>query len=153
MSHASPRRVCACSKYLLPGFAAALMLSTLASGCTERESSGEETTSRTTAKPTPEELFVDNCASCHGVDGSGNGPLAAELQATPTNLRLLKQANNGKFPTLEVQRAIDGRAMPRAHGLPEMPVWGRHWIREGLAEPEVTARAILIASHIASIQE
>ena len=153
MSHPSPRRVCPCCKHLLPGIAAALMLSALAGGCTERESSVEETTSRTTAKPTPQELFVENCASCHGVDGSGNGPLAPELRATPANLRLLKQANNGKFPTLDVQRSIDGRAMPRAHGLPEMPVWGRHWLREGLTEPEVTARAILITSHIATIQD
>ena len=43
--------------------------------------------------------------------------------------------------------------MPRAHGLPDMPVWGRQWISEGLEEPQIRARALSIASYISSIQE
>lgn len=152
MSCPSPGRGYPSRRNLLPGIAAALALFTLL-GCTERENRSGETTSDTNLKPTPRELFVENCATCHGVDGSGNGPLAAELRVTPVNLRLLKQANSGQFPTLKVQRSIDGRGMPKAHGLPEMPVWGRHWIREGLTEAEVTARTVLIASYIASIQD
>lgn len=153
MPQLSFRRVGLRGSRLLAGFATTLILCVMASGCTERGDSGEGTPSAATAPQTPKELFVDSCASCHGVDGSGNGPLAGELRVAPANLRLLKQANNGKFPTLDVQRSIDGRAMPRAHGLPKMPVWGRQWIRQGLSESEVSARAISITSYISSIQE
>jgi len=138
---------------LWPGIATALILAALASGCTERGESGEGSTASETAKPTPKDLFVDHCASCHGIDGVGNGPLATELREAPTNLRVLKQTNNGEFPSQKVQRTIDGRAMPRSHGLPDMPVWARIWLREGLNEAEVKARAIMITSYIATIQD
>ena len=137
-------------RYPLPGLAAALAVSILGSGCTDRDG---QTNASASPDVTPKEMYIDACASCHGVDGSGNGPMADELRVKPVNLRLLKQQNGGKFPTLDVQRSVDGRAMPRAHGLPKMPVWGRRWIREGLSESEVTARAISITSYIASIQE
>ena len=153
MPQSSSRRVGLRAGRLLPGLTATLIVSALGSGCTDRDSAAEGTAPTATAKPTARELFVDSCASCHGVDGSGNGPLAAELRVQPANLRLLKQANNGSFPMQDVQRSIDGRAMPRAHGLPKMPVWGRLWIREGLSEAEVKARAISITSYLASIQE
>lgn len=135
------------------GIATALILAALASGCTERKGSGEESIASETTRPSPQELFVSYCASCHGIDGVGDGPLATELRRTPANLRLLKQNNNGEFPTQKVQRSIDGRGMPRSHGLPDMPVWGMDWIRDGLNEAEVKARAIMITSYIASIQD
>lgn len=153
MLQTSSRLPCRCARRLLPGLAAALILSTLASGCTDRQGSGEATVSQAASQPTSMDLFVNECAACHGVDGSGNGPLAAELKVAPTNLRLLKQSNDGRFPSRDVQRSIDGRAMPRAHGLPDMPVWGRQWIRDGLKDAEMQARVISITSYIASIQD
>ena len=137
----------------LPGLAAALVLSTLTSGCSDRESSVEASVARTAEKPTSRDLFINDCAACHGVDGSGNGPLAAELKVAPINLRLLKQSNNGRFPTRSVQHSIDGTSMARAHGLPDMPVWGRQWILEGLSDAERKARAISITSYISTIQD
>ena len=151
MLQAFSRRHRPCAKRLLSGLAAALILSALTSGCSE--GTGEETIARSAAPPTSREMFINDCASCHGVDGSGNGPLAAEFKVAPPNLRLLKQANNGRFPSRDVQLSIDGRAMPRAHGLPDMPVWGRQWIRMGLEEAEIKARAISIASYVSSIQD
>lgn len=153
MSQLLSRRKCQSANRLLSGFAAALILSTIASGCTEPETSVEVVTPSKIVQPTPKELFMDHCASCHGVDGSGNGPLAAEMRVAPENLRLLKQTNNGNFPSVKVQRSVDGRAMPRSHGLPDMPVWGRHWLRQGLNEADVKARAIMITGYIASIQD
>lgn len=144
---------CLCAKRPLRGLAAALILSTLVSGCSDRKGPGEVTTSSAAAQPTSMDLFVNDCAACHGVDGSGNGPLAAELKVAPTNLRLLKQSNGGRFPSRVVQHSIDGRAMPRSHGLPDMPVWGRQWIREGINDAEIQARVISITSYIASIQD
>ena len=32
-------------------------------------------------------IFAEQCSGCHGTDGSGNGPLRADLSAKPKNLR------------------------------------------------------------------
>lgn len=34
------------------------------------------------------QLYQPNCASCHGEDGSGNGPVAQSLDPEPSDLRL-----------------------------------------------------------------
>src|ERR1700674_202975 len=38
-------------------------------------------------------MFLNYCASCHGVDGKGNGPAAAALKPAPTDLTTLAKAN------------------------------------------------------------
>jgi len=78
-------------------------------------------------QPTPadsgKEMFSAYCASCHGLDGKGNGPAAAALKAEPADLTQLAKKNGGKFPALAVISAIkDGT--PSAHGSKDMPVWG-----------------------------
>ena len=34
-------------------------------------------------------IYLRNCASCHGTNAEGNGPVAQALKTPPTNLRLL----------------------------------------------------------------
>jgi mono/diheme cytochrome c family protein len=68
--------------------------------------------------------FTRYCASCHGVDGKGDGPLANLLTPKPTDLTLLAKKNNGTFPVARVTRIIDGSEQIPAHGTREMPVWG-----------------------------
>lgn len=129
--------------------AVALAAAALISGCdkVDRGSASH------TVRPTGEELFVEHCASCHGIEGRGDGPLAAELRVAPSNLRLLAKENNGRFPDRRVQRSIDGRGMPAAHGLPQMPVWGNVWRREGMNEGELGALEISLTNYLKSIQE
>ena len=105
--------------------------------------------------PRGEQAFIEYCAVCHGESGIGDGPFAAALRVPPSNLRLLSKANDGVFPDRKVQRAIDGRGMPRAHGTAEMPIWGREWKRGDarLREVDVTVRAITISTYLRSIQE
>lgn len=64
------------------------------------------------------------CATCHGQDAKGNGPYAANLKATPTNLTKLANQRNGAFPWSEIYKVIDGRDIATAHGTSEMPIWG-----------------------------
>ncbi len=153
MSHEVKCRARASRAKMPPMIAGVLALFLVATGCAERD--GETTAARSDSdgQPSSRELYLDHCASCHGTEGRGDGPLAAELQVTPINLRLLKKENDGRFPTQKVQRSIDGRGMPRAHGLPDMPVWGKRWLRQGQTEADVQARAIAITSYIGSIQE
>jgi mono/diheme cytochrome c family protein len=69
-------------------------------------------------------VFRTICASCHGKDARGGGPVAASLKTKPANLRLIAKRRNGSFPQDEIEQHIDGRNAPPAHGTREMPVWG-----------------------------
>ncbi len=68
--------------------------------------------------------FLSSCASCHGADGKGRGPMSTELKATPSDLTVLAKKNGGVFPFSNVYEVIDGRKMIAAHGTREMPIWG-----------------------------
>ena len=64
------------------------------------------------------------CASCHGVDGKGQGPAAASLKNPLPDLTQLARSNKGEFPTMRVLQSIDGTLHLAGHGSREMPVWG-----------------------------
>ncbi|MBV1894988.1 MAG: cytochrome c [Rhodobacteraceae bacterium] len=68
-------------------------------------------------------LFQDHCATCHGIEATGQGPMAGVLVIKPTNLTRLTATNNGAFPTARVAARIDGRDPLVSHGSP-MPVYG-----------------------------
>lgn len=57
--------------------------------------------------PTGRALFMENCASCHGSAGRGDGPLAAGLPRPPADLTRLR-AEGEAFPTVHVMSYIDG---------------------------------------------
>jgi mono/diheme cytochrome c family protein len=69
-------------------------------------------------------MFVNYCASCHGVDGKGNGPVAVALKPAPTDLTTLAKANEGKYPAGFVSTVLKFGRNPAAHGSSDMPVWG-----------------------------
>lgn len=70
--------------------------------------------------------FDTNCASCHGVDGKGNGPIGELLRRSPPDLTQLAKKNGGVFPMTRLFDVIDGGNVP-SHGTREMPVWGREF--------------------------
>jgi hypothetical protein len=71
--------------------------------------------------------FLSNCATCHGVDSKGTGPLAARLKSRPPDLTLLAKKNHGVYSSDAVYQMIDGREGARNHRSIEMPIWGcRH---------------------------
>jgi len=69
------------------------------------------------------EMFNSYCASCHGLDGKGNGPAAPALKTPPADLTVLAQNSGGKFPSARVQSSIKD-VTQNAHGSKGMPVWG-----------------------------
>ena len=70
------------------------------------------------------DTFLRYCASCHGPEGRGNGPLAASLTKPPADLTQLAEKNGGRFDEHAVLEVIDGRRKLAAHGTRDMPVWG-----------------------------
>jgi mono/diheme cytochrome c family protein len=70
-----------------------------------------------------EVLFGLYCASCHGSNARGGGPVAQEMKTPPPSLRDITK-RRGIFDEQEIMTYVDGRNMPRAHGSSEMPVWG-----------------------------
>lgn len=68
--------------------------------------------------------YLFHCASCHGLDGKGGGPMADILTVKPANLTTLSKRNGGVFPDKRVFAVIEGTDAVAAHGTREMPVWG-----------------------------
>ncbi len=67
-------------------------------------------------------LCLQYCASCHGRNADGKGPLAPTLSTPPANLRLLWERYGNPLPEDQIARFIDGRADVKAHGPRDMPV-------------------------------
>jgi mono/diheme cytochrome c family protein len=72
-------------------------------------------------------LYKALCASCHGLKGDGDGPVAGALKVKIKPLSTLAKRNGGVFPKDYVYRTIDGREDIKAHGDRKMPVWGSYY--------------------------
>jgi hypothetical protein len=68
--------------------------------------------------------YLSSCATCHGSDGKGNGPLASKLRTKPADLTTFAKKINGVFPLSAVYEAMDGRNEIKSHTTREMPIWG-----------------------------
>jgi mono/diheme cytochrome c family protein len=68
--------------------------------------------------------YQASCASCHGIDGKGTGPVAPSLNKKPADLTMLAKQNNGVFPFGRIYDTIDGRVEVKSHGTREMPIFG-----------------------------
>jgi len=105
---------------LLPVLAAALLMSM---GYAQSSTNATITVKKTTAT-SGKQMYVNYCASCHGVNGKGDGPAAAALKMPPTDLTLLNRNNHGVFPETHLVTVLQyGEEFP-SHGSAEMPVWG-----------------------------
>ncbi len=70
------------------------------------------------------ELYRRFCASCHGLQGAGDGVLSSYFIIEIPNLQELAVRAGGRYPKESVIRIIDGRDVIAGHGTPLMPVWG-----------------------------
>ena len=100
--------------------------------------------------------YFQSCVICHGEDAKGTGMMAKILKVKSADLTTLSQNNGGKFPFERIYEKIDGRDMPQAHGMREMPVWGKIWEEETQCSPAdtfVRGRILEIIIYLRSIQE
>jgi len=117
------------------------------------------------------QLYTKYCASCHGPDGKGGGPVGAMLTPKASDLTVIAKKNGGTFPFYEVMQMIDGRGpsgqqenaslpgLPKAHGEAGMPVWGEIFSRQELSKGssldlqlQATGKIMMITEYLQSIQ-
>ena len=103
-------------------------------------------------------LYDNYCATCHGLEGRGKGPMAPALLLQPPSLRDLT-ARYGVFPTARVVARIDGRDPLVSHGSP-MPVYGPFFegddtpLKAETGQPIMTSRPIVdLVAYLRAIQE
>jgi len=106
--------------------------------------------------------YTKYCATCHGKDGKGNGPLSQQLKKPAPDLTTLSKKNGGKFPYIEVLGILDGEVPFPAHGSAEMPAWGETFQSDigtgdfgGDAGSQAASRGrlMLITDYLKSIQQ
>lgn len=98
------------------------------------------------------EAYTVSCAVCHGSDGRGGGEFADVLNVAPPDLtRLTANTSDKVFPYLYVFETVDGRASIRAHGTPEMPIWGDTFKRRVGEEAGPFGAELLIRAKIVAL--
>jgi len=102
-----------------------------------------------------EDDYQWQCASCHGPDGKGDGPMAKLLVKPPADLTAIAKANGGTFPFWRVYRIIFGKSDVPGHETFQMPdFWKRFKGQEGefgLLPPHV--RVLELTHYLESLQE
>jgi len=96
------------------------------------------------------ELYRVHCATCHGIEGSGQGPMAGVLVIQPSDLSQLAKANGGAFPLERVIKRIDGRDPLVSHGSP-MPVYGFFFEGKGKAIKTESGQPIMTSAPIVDL--
>ena len=66
---------------------ASILIASLAINCGKKEEKASEADQQATASVNGKEIFTNNCVSCHGENGEGNGPAAAALNPKPRNFK------------------------------------------------------------------
>ncbi|MFK7941038.1 MAG: cytochrome c [Roseovarius sp.] len=97
-----------------------------------------------------EETYQDHCATCHGLELTGKGPMAGVLLIAPVNLSRLQADNGDVFPTARVVKRIDGREPLVSHGSP-MPVYGGFLTGKGVLLTTETGQPIVTTQALADL--
>ena len=90
------------------------------------------------------------CATCHGLEARGKGPMGPSLLLQPTDLTQLAAKNEGIFPTLRVVARIDGSDPLVSHGSP-MPVYGMFFQGKGVPLRTETGQMVMTSQPIVDL--
>ena len=109
------------------------------------------------SEPSGRVVYLRYCASCHGADGKGDGPVTASLKQPPPDLTTLAQRAGGRVDERQLMAVIDGRRHVAAHGPRDMPVWGAVFDEELKEQPyagyTTLLRSKVLAEYLLSIQK
>jgi mono/diheme cytochrome c family protein len=98
-------------------------------------------------------LYKAYCATCHGTDGKGIGPMTEWLKIKSPDLTRLTTREGGKFPLVRIQRVIAGEEnITAGHGTREMPIWGPVFSKVTRDEDLGPMRVYNVAKYVETIQ-
>lgn len=109
-------------------------------------------------QPDGKQLFMENCASCHGATAKGTGEMADVLIKMPPDLTTLSARYKGEFPTDYVMSTIDGlsRAPHFSTAMPEFGAGGMGDTviveKDGIGTP-VPAELLALTEYLEGVQE
>jgi mono/diheme cytochrome c family protein len=91
-------------------------------------------------------LFQINCASCHGVEGNGDGPRSAGLNPPPRKYKTEKFKFGTDVASIQntLMQGSPGTSMPSFSLLPARDVWAMvHYVRTMIPNPDPTTDAVM----------
>ena len=132
-----------CGLLLLLGFAAA----------TQEKPTARNESTEPTARPSGRRTYREYCASCHGENAKGAGPMATALKTPPADLTTLAKKNGGKFPYEYVAGVVRFGKPISAHGSSDMPLWGPIFSMVDYNEIAIRQRIRNLCEYLASLQE
>ena len=99
-------------------------------------------------------LYKAYCASCHGTDAKGGGPMAKSLKGPPADLTRITARNGGTFPLMRIERIISGEEqISGGHGSREMPIWGPTFSQVNADQDLGRVRIDNIARYLRDVQK
>ena len=105
-----------------------------------------------------EQMYATLCASCHGVEGRGDGPAAQVLPQPVPDLTHMPRDHEGLINHGRIEKIIAGKDRKVRHDVVDMPKWERQfkYVRTGWNDREryVFARKKIhaLANHVESLQ-
>ena len=101
-------------------------------------------------------IFRQTCASCHGNDARGAGPVARSLKTPPADLTRIAARRGAAFSADAVAAFVDGREYVAAHGPREMPVWGESLAQavnaKDVREARIAGAIHMVVQYLETIQ-
>lgn len=102
-------------------------------------------------------MYLRYCGACHGENGKGDGVVSGFLRPRPTDLTQIAKQSGGTYSSARVMQLIDGTKTVRAHGDPDMPVWGEVFRQQSSVSltrrVEAQGKLLLIAEYLRTIQD
>jgi mono/diheme cytochrome c family protein len=98
--------------------------------------------------------YDENCVSCHGADGRGQGELGQKLFKKPSDLTTISERNDGQFPFQRVFEIIAGDTPVAGHETMHMPEYAERMKKDNFnpGYHQAHIRILQLTHYIQSIQ-
>jgi mono/diheme cytochrome c family protein len=98
--------------------------------------------------------YEENCVSCHGVDGKGQGDLGQKLFKKPSDLTTISERNDEQFPFQRMFEIIAGDTPVAGHETMHMPEYANRMKRDDFKPGyhQAHIRILQLTHYLESIQ-